>query len=205
MPPQYKTPLMIRSRTEGVAKKKLSNLQIKSIKIKFMETSKKQSFPTITFNTLADIKTQLNNLNLGGESSTPISEDFEGTISGDLELTKYSGMTGKQPDGSINNDAMRHYEIGALSIVGDVVDTNGNKLENRKARLSKKQFEALINVSENSKVTDIPVKAEKWSQKRFNTDSGLYEDVDRYRLVVSTVKAETAEMPVNTAEAAITE
>ena len=165
-----------------------------------METAKKQSFPTITFNSLADIKAQLNNLNLGGETSTPISEDFEGTISGKLELTKYAGMTGKQPDGSINNDVMRPYEIGALSIVGDVVDTNGNKLENRKARLSKKQFESLTEIAENGEVTNIPVESEKWSQKRFNTDSGLYEDVERYRLVVSTVKVETAEIPVNTAE-----
>ena len=45
--------------------------------------------------------------NLGGETATPIHEDFKGNISGEILLTIYSGKTSAQPDGSQDANNMR--------------------------------------------------------------------------------------------------
>ena len=77
------------------------------------------------YHALAVIKAMLGETNLGGETATPIHEDFKGNISGEILLTIYSGKTSAQPDGSQDVNNMRDYSIGALEIVGDAVGSDG--------------------------------------------------------------------------------
>lgn len=155
---------------------------------------------------LAVITAMLGETNLGGESATPIHEDFEGNISGEISLTVYSGKTSAQPDGSQDANNMRDYSIGALEVIGDAVGSDGVILSNRKARLSRKQFDSLVEqglISEaNGKamVSNIPCKTEAWIQTRIV--DGNPTEVKRYRLVVATNVAPTT---TKKTEAALTE
>ena len=169
----------------------------------------KYSMPTTQTFSLEGITEALKTLNLGGETATPISEDFDGTISGKLVLTNYSGMTSMQNDGTSNPNAMRGYSIGALEIHGDVTGNDDTILTGRKARLSSSQFKSLsesgviTEANGEAKVINIPVKAEEWTQKRVNAE-GNEENVKRYRLSVNVTISETKKA-VNNKEAVIAE
>lgn len=163
-------------------------------------------YPVQNFHSLAAINEKLSNINLGGETATPISEDFEGTISGEVSLTIYSGKTSAQADGSQDANNMRDYSIGALEVIGDAVGSDGIILSNRKARLSRKQFDMLVQqgliteTNGKANVNNLPVKAEKWQQTRIV--DGNPTQVNRFRLVVATNVAPTTNKKT---EAALTE
>ena len=161
------------------------------------------------YHALAVIKAMLGETNLGGETATPINEDFKGNISGEILLTIYSGKTSAQPDGSQDVNNMRDYSIGALEIVGDAVGSDGVILSNRKARLSRKQFDSLVEqglITENNgeaMINNIPCKAEAWVQTR--VVEGNPTEVKRFRLVVtSDIAPELIAKPPKTG-AALTE
>ena len=103
---------------------------------------------------------------------------------------------------------MRDYSIGALEIVGDAVGSDGVILSNRKARLTRKQFDSLVEmglITENNgkaMINNIPCKAEAWVQTR--VVDGTPTEVKRFRLVVaSDVAPELIAKPKT--EAALTE
>lgn len=159
------------------------------------------------YHALAVITAMLGETNLGGETATPINEDFQGDISGEILLTIYSGKTSAQPDGSQDANNMRDYSIGALEIVGDAVGSDGVILSNRKARLSRKQFDSLVElglITENNgkaMINNIPCKAEAWVQTRIV--DGTPTEVKRFRLVVtSDIAPELIAVPPKT-EAAL--
>ena len=161
------------------------------------------------YHALAVITAMLGETNLGGETATPINEDFQGNISGEILLTIYSGKTSAQPDGSQDANNMRDYSIGALEIVGDAVGSDGVILSNRKARLTRIQFNSLVEqglITENNGkaiVNNIPCKAEVWVQTR--VVDGTPTEVKRFRLVVtSDIAPELIAKPPKT-EAALTE
>ena len=160
------------------------------------------------YHALAVITAMLGETNLGGETATPINEDFQGNISGEILLTIYSGKTSAQPDGSQDANNMRDYSIGAHEIVGDAVGSDGVILSNRKARLSRIQFNSLVEqglITENNgkaMVNNIPCKAEMWGVQTKIVD-GTPKEVKRFRLVVaSDIAPELIAVPPKT-EAAL--